>query len=149
MNLKISLDHQALQALFPEGSEARAELSRAVVANLLQKIAVKDVKFLDGHLRNKASIFVREELERQGLMTPGTGWGPAHVKLPDATARAIRAVIEEQFGALLSTTAKEFWDNKDGRLSASIDKAVSYHVKQDFKALAKEAVREVLASGLK
>ena len=41
--MKIQLDTKALQTLFPEGSEARIDLQRAVVANMLRKSFTGDL----------------------------------------------------------------------------------------------------------
>lgn len=51
--MKIQLDTKALQTLFPEGSEARIDLQRAVVANMLRK-----------SFRGDLSLALRDEITR-------------------------------------------------------------------------------------
>lgn len=54
--MKIQLDTKALQTLFPEGSEARIDLQRAVVANMLRK-----------SFRGDLSLALRDEIDRTAL----------------------------------------------------------------------------------
>ncbi|MGL5308206.1 MAG: hypothetical protein ACRC9Y_19130, partial [Aeromonas veronii] len=59
--MKLQLDTKAMEALFPEGSEARVELQRAVIANFAKR--VKD-EHIDG--------LVKQEVykETQGIAEP-------------------------------------------------------------------------------
>ncbi|HDM8192315.1 TPA: hypothetical protein P0E30_003748 [Vibrio harveyi] len=61
--MKISLDASAVRELFPEGSEARVQLSQAVIAEYTRKTLPK---YLDANLRSEIANVVDANLTAQG-----------------------------------------------------------------------------------
>ncbi len=77
--MKIQLDTKAMDALFPEGSEARVKLSNAVMQNMADKL-VKDFK------ETQLAVVAKEIANSNGLTS---GWG-SYTKLTDSAKKAIR-----------------------------------------------------------
>jgi hypothetical protein len=59
MTVKIQLDAGALDRLFPEGSEARADLARGVAVSLCEKLAIKEVKHLSDGAKQAVTDAIR------------------------------------------------------------------------------------------
>lgn len=62
--MRLHITREALDALFPADSEARVELTRSVAAALVEKLAIKEVKFLDAQLQLNLSSLARAEVEK-------------------------------------------------------------------------------------
>jgi hypothetical protein len=142
--VKLSLDPQALEALFPPGSDARIELSRAVVAAIVGKMALKDVKELDAKLAMQAKRAVSDTI---GAHFGVSAWG--NVELPSKVKQAIYDEVNRQGSELISAQAKAFWDDSTGKLADRIASAIEYKTGLGLKPIIKDCVREVLKEGLK
>lgn len=103
--MKMQLDTKALEALFPEGSEARVELQNAVIANFAKKMHDKhvseDVKNEIYRAIQLAGVnFDSQSICRDILNKTITniGWSTADAKLKTNTtlANSIRAYASQQ-----------------------------------------------------
>lgn len=103
--MKIQLDTKALEALFPEGSEARVELQNAVIANFAKKM---QERHLGEEVRQEISKAVRDagvSLDSYSICrdilnktVTNNGWSVADAKLKDDTSltNAIRSFAQQQ-----------------------------------------------------
>ena len=62
--MRLHITREALDALFPADSEARVELTRSVAAALVEKLAIKEVKFLDASLHQRVAALAKSEVEK-------------------------------------------------------------------------------------
>lgn len=142
--MRIQLDTQAMEALFPEGSEARVELQQAVLQNIIDRNflkmpvdhvakacaeAAKAIKLPD--------VRAMAEAEMQKLTTR-TGWnGPA--KATPAFAVHIREAAENEVQTAVNLAVSN--------AIAQIDKAINERVEQHlgyFAAKVKNLIEEKL-----
>lgn len=145
MSIKIALDSAALAALFPEGSEARVELSRAVAMNLVQQLAVKEIKHLDNDFQSQARKYILDQIKSIVGSDPSFG----RVELSSRLKAAIEAEVDTTSRLLISMRVKSFWDDEASVLTKSIEKAIEYRVGLGLKSVVKDVVSEVLSKGLK
>lgn len=124
MSTVIRLDTNALNALFPEGSEARIELQRAVVAQFVQanirgKTIGAEVEKIVGNAKDQA---VRDALKELGV-TPG--WGGSGVTLSDSFKRQLhdeaRSATQFRVTEQINRAADEVAGRVLGRLQAAVD----------------------------
>lgn len=140
--MKLQLDTKAMDALFPEGSEARVELQRAVIANFAKRVK-------DDHINH----LVRQEIVREtnGLTNPSelailmnkalrvefdnlNSWG-ARTSLKDNSdiATALRDYVSRLQSQLMCDLRKEH----ETMLKATIDFRVGAMVGHAKEELAK------------
>ncbi|APU02496.1 hypothetical protein [Aeromonas phage SW69-9] len=117
--MKIQLDTKALEALFPEGSEARVELQNAVIANFAKKM---QEKHLEGVTREQIQKAVRDagvsmdsySIVRDMLNKTITnnGWDASNAQLKDTSslAHAVRNYARQQDLKLMQ--GMEAWANE-------------------------------------
>lgn len=117
--MKIQLDTKALEALFPEGSEARVELQNAVIANFAKKM---QERHLEGTTRQQIQEAVRDagvsmdsySIVRNMLNKTITnnGWDAANAQLKDTSslAHAVRNYARQQDLKLMQ--GMEAWANE-------------------------------------
>lgn len=102
MTTKIQLDLQGLNALFPLGSEARADLSRAVTHSLIQRLAASDTQRLsDAH---KAEV---RAITSQTLIAMGIGIGTYSVNLDPRVRTAIESAAKEAVASQIQEAVKQ------------------------------------------
>lgn len=100
MTLKISLDRAALEALFPEGTEARANLQRAVITDLIGKLAIKDCKLLDAELQRQ----VHECTARLNRELLAKHFGSNHMFLNEQVEEAVKKAVQAEYRSLVTDT---------------------------------------------
>lgn len=148
----IILNTEAVQALFPEGSEARVKLQDTV----LRKIAEQHLKNagigdLAPQLRtelNRAleelqrarSRAINEALNGQGFRTD---WG---VQLNVETKAAITSAVKEAVGAQISAAIRERVDAQLEKISGTIAHDVQAAVNRATEAEVTRVVRERIQS---
>lgn len=115
--MKIQLDTNAMNALFPEGSESRVELQKAVIANFATRIRDEQLKSI-----------VRDELR---------GVGFPEAELREEFRRIIRIHFTDQWG-IPNLVVKEQSDIK-----AAIRTAVRDHANSIFRQLIDEEIKKV------
>jgi hypothetical protein len=141
--MKLSLDTAALEALFPPGSEARVELSRAVVANLLSRLATKDLRVMSDDLRGIVKQQIKDDMAREGLVSRFTGT----VQLSDQARSAIKDEVSNAFYAEIRSAVTDVWAEKETSIALQIDSRVQSIINSPIRATLKEVVREVLREG--
>lgn len=101
--MKVQLDTKAMNALFPEGSEARVQLQNAVIANFAQEIK-------DKHIAHEVQKVVRDTVNFIGTEAQ--------------IGRLIRERIQEEFKSV-----NMGWYNTVYKVEerGKIDKAISQH----------------------
>jgi 23S rRNA U2552 (ribose-2'-O)-methylase RlmE/FtsJ len=144
MTIQLRLDGPALAALFPEGTEARIELQKAVVAEFVRKhmtaAVPEDVKKLVVEQRAKAVQDVLREFG--GISTFGVQLTPI---FKDAVRNEVRKAVHEfvtqQLQASLAETTKD--------LLSETDTYVRKHVEIKTDEAIDKAVRARFDSALK
>lgn len=92
MTIKLSLDKAALEALFPEGSDARVNLQRVVVDDLLKKLAIKDVKHVSEQLLKTLDPIIKGTVSEFVRARFGSSHSTAYY-LTDAVKEAVKAEV--------------------------------------------------------
>lgn len=144
MTIQLRLDGPALAALFPEGSEARLELQKAVVAEFVRKhltaAVPDDVKKLVVEQRAKAVNDVLREFG--GLSTFGVQLSPVFKDtVRNEVRQTVQQFVTEQLQISLAETTKD--------LLSETDTYVRKHVELKTDEAISTAVRERFAAALK
>lgn len=113
MTIQLRLDADALASLFPEGSEARIELQRAVVAEFarkhLGKLVPEEVQTI---VRKAQKEAVTEILREYRIVNQ---WGNATSELTESFKTTMKAHVRDAVSAEINTSLKLQIDsiNKD------------------------------------
>ena len=118
----IRLDKTALDALFPEGSQARVDLSAAVVNNFVERLGRIYVEEMLG----KHVTTLRKEIETQATQFKG------QIELVAENA------VKYYFGA------ESTWDHMKRQLSPAARLRIVESINADFDETAKAAVEEMI-----
>lgn len=118
MTTVIKLDASALQILFPEGSEARADLTRAVVIDFARKCIKKDFegpafKALKDEASNEAFRALeanKAEYGIAGIRRIYGGSNPYNVEITDEYRREIVKTIDNQYRSILREEVKNHFE---------------------------------------
>lgn len=144
MSVNIQLDLAALNALFPEGSEARVNLSRAVAASLCERLAIKETKHLADEHKTALQKVVKETLTNMGM---GTGWQGV-VVIEDRVRRAIQEETQKDVKAVISTEIATAIHEQKGALNDRIEEIFTRRIDEamgiKLRELVRSAVRDVL-----
>lgn len=143
----LKLNTPVLNALFPEGSEARVELVNAAlteVTNTYLKTAL--TQHVQDHLRTlthevkqatDVGAIVKQYFENSSLWNAVTTLKP-HTKLTDAIARE----VESALGSKFITMVEEEVERRVATYTANLDKRVDYAVTQRLDKLTNEAIQK-------
>lgn len=123
--ITLKLDTNAVKSLFPEGSEARLDLQKAVLANVAQYVgketALDDetLHFLKNHAASAAQVAVKQWLNT---------YTPAKSSLTEAIVMRARADVDRLMMDMLQDelqkVAKEFSVTLREQLEAAIERRV-------------------------
>ena len=140
--MKFQLDTKAMEALFPEGSEARVELQRAVIANFAKRIKDQHVSDLVRQEVYKETHGIAEPRELARLMNEALKrefdkigqWG-AHTNLNEHSdiAQAMRSYVGRLQYELMADLRKEH----ETLMKSTLESRVSALVEQAQEELAK------------
>ncbi|MCY1204642.1 hypothetical protein D9M72_161740 [compost metagenome] len=145
--IKLQLNLEALNALFPEGSEARLDLQRNVVANMLERLALKDVKLLMDGAEQQAKKAVTETLSAMGVGVrwPASGYG---VVIDDRVKGAIKGQVLEQVQELIREEIRvaQAGASKDieERAQYAVDSVIQNKTRHGLRDMIKDQLRDVL-----
>lgn len=105
--IRLHMSRELLDELFPEGSEARIELTRNVAIELVKRLSIKEIKLLDDAVIAQVSR-VAEEQHRRGLEELGIilnyGMQP---RLSEATAGVLRSMVGQAVSAQVYKSAED------------------------------------------
>jgi hypothetical protein len=147
MSTILKLDTAALQVLFPEGSEARVELQRACIVNLVANLAIKDIKLLDESMKAHAEVLVTNSLASLGIAKSWRG----EFELRGHIGQKIQLEVAEKVNELVRQDVRD----EVSRVKADLDvkervtAAVSAVIDAGVNDAIKKLVREALASSFK
>lgn len=142
MTVTLRLDTDALNALFPEGSEARVDLQRAVVVNLIAKLAIKDVKHLDDNLVAQAKQIADQAITGFGITTR-RGFGEPKVEVDGP----VRTAIVEQARLAVAAANKHAVDLAMKEYPPELVKAdIELALKRLIEGEAKNGLRDTVRS---
>lgn len=107
MTMTIKLDASAIRELFPEGSEARLELSRAVIAETIRKMDTKIISQLTKVMADEMKP-VLDEMEKRSRENAATLLENKSYGLPltDGVKEKIKTLISYHFGSQIEQAAK-------------------------------------------
>jgi hypothetical protein len=91
--MKLMLDREALLSLFPEDSEARIELRRVVTNALVEKLAIKDIKYLDEELRDEIRTQTKKAMSAFGVQERWNG----EIQVSTKLLAHIDAIVKDRF----------------------------------------------------
>lgn len=141
MSTKIQLDLQGLNALFPEGSEARADLSRAVTHSLLTRLVVNDAQRLSSDQKAEA-----KKVAQETLIAMGIGVGSYSVNLDTRVRDAIRESVKTAIAGEIQDTVRALLEELPGRVGVVFAGMTHDATRPLARDWVKQAVREELAN---
>lgn len=107
MTVTIKLDASAIRELFPEGSESRLELSRAVIAETIRKMDSKIIGQLTKAMTEEMKpVLDQMETEARDYANKLLDQGFYDKPLSEATKEKIKTFIGFHFGSLIEQAAK-------------------------------------------
>lgn len=150
MTVVIQLDAPALAALFPEGSEARLHLTKAVVANFVSRnlsptIIGKEV----------ASMLVRARAEAvTAVLAESTKlqWGSGPVvadHLKAMFAKEARDRVQDELAPLMREAVAAHAKSLGGMLKHDVEAAVNRHMAATILQTVRDKVKEAMESALR
>ncbi|QBX32629.1 hypothetical protein Asfd1_3 [Aeromonas phage Asfd_1] len=117
--MKIQLDTKALEALFPEGSEARVELQNAVIANFAKKMQEKHLEDVTRQQIHKAVRDAGVSMDSYSIVRnmvnktiTNNGWDAANAQLKSnsSLAQAVHNYARQQDLKLMQSM--DTWANE-------------------------------------
>ena len=87
----LKLDTDAVQLLFPEGTEARVKLQDAVIDNVVRRLMTKDYTVLGERFQGEIRAQISKHLSTQGATFNFAG----EVKLKDTLVQALSQRVNE------------------------------------------------------
>lgn len=148
--MKIQLDSSALAALFPEGSEARVELQRAVVAEFLRRWADKDLKGeFRNYLEGERRVILAENrllIEKHFKGSPFSLRG-LEVREESNFKELLQKELERLLGEDLKAAAKQYADSLRGaelehRFHKLLDQVTHQYLKDKVDAVFNNILKE-------
>lgn len=145
MTVSIHLDVQALNALFPEGSEARAQLARGVIENFIRnnlkpQSLGQEVRDLIEKARKEA---VTEALRTLGV---SQSWGGG-VSLSDSFTRKLREQATESIQAEITKEVDRVRAEVIGRIDMRLESSLRGTLDDRIQRAVRERV-EAITTGL-
>lgn len=146
--IEIKLDVAALNALFPEGSEARLNLQNGVMANFAYKQfkmkADEDVK----EIIDQASKRVREEAEKQLSDMFRFQWGIA--TLLDSARPKVAEAVRNEVNSMMHTetykhmdTIKKMMDDAAARIPNLVQKLAVEEIEKKIRAEIQDKLKAI------
>jgi len=154
MGITLKLDASALNALFPEGYEARVELSHAVLNQAAQQyvkggVSKEVAEYLTSHLAGAANMFddaIRRQLRayHSGKTVIGEGQ-PLHHILQESVKKA----LEQNVAVCIQDVTDKMVANALADLDARIQSVVDYKVALEINTRVDKRLKAVLAEAAK
>lgn len=154
MGITLKLDASALNALFPEGSEARVELSHAVLNQAAQQYVKGGItravsEYLDKHLVSAQTQFddaIRRQLTTcfNGKTVIGTGQPLHHV-----LQASVKQALDSNVAKLIQDVSDKLVAEVAADLENRIRTVVDYKMGAELNAQVSKRLNEVLAKALK
>ncbi len=145
MTIELKLDTAALNALFPEGSAARVNLARAVTVNLVEKLAVKEVKHLDATLTESVRQQILQTMRDKGMTL---GWKNKVVlgeevlsEIADFTRLKIKDAIAAEAVAAFAKLRPSIKDAVNARFEGGTDFESNIALRDHVRSIVKETLR--------
>lgn len=126
MTVEIKLDTNAMNALFPEGTEARVNLQKAVIANFAKtnlkpsQVVQKEVM---AEIDKEAKKITEEVLRELQVKGPIRGWTDTWILKPEFEAN-IRKVIKEKIDQMIHSAVCAAEENVARIVKSRIDDEV-------------------------
>jgi hypothetical protein len=158
-NVTLKLDHEAIQALFPEGSEVRVQLQNHILSTAAKQ-------FVKGALTDDMREYLRtlvaattQELDYKALVAEyfqGGHLGPlgkVHVPdgsplataLADAARKAFRDNVVSRVTTLISELSAEYEAGLDQRVTTAVEGALDLAERREFERRIHARVAEFLS----
>lgn len=140
MTIELKLDTNAVLSLFPEGSEARLDLQRAVVANVVKLVVDRDIKAVTKTVEYEVRKISTQALKDTGLLAKN--WSGIELSL-ETQQRIKQAAEDAARGAVavaVHRAVEPYMTGIDQRLKTTLEEGLNLRL----KALAKDALREAL-----
>lgn len=149
--MHFTLDHSALNALFPEGSEARLNLRNHVIqcfinARLKDSNVTADVRKLVNDARKEA---IDKCLVEFGVTR--NNWGKAEVAgwAKDNIALAARSAVESELHKAVREEAQGAYQRVEGMLARLVEDAVNRQINKLVKEQLATKLSDALTQALK
>ncbi|ARW58055.1 hypothetical protein [Serratia phage X20] len=128
--ISMSLDTHAVRQLFPEGTEARAQLRRSVIQNITKDLILKDTQ-------NRVSTLIQEEIQNYPVDLPSVkeevknqmdkllkdkGW--SGIESTQLVREKIREEAEKVASNAIQTFLHEQTQRANKKLEAQIDRVI-------------------------
>ncbi len=151
MSIKIRLDIPALQTLFPPGSEAELELTKAACAHLVrgvtQKLIENSARQLNQEVRDEITKVAIEVFNEQ--FKPNVDYFSAEKKLNEYHVRLLRDAFTDEIQRLREETIKPFTNNISTTIDARIKTAVQNRLADVTDQYVFDEVRKKMNAALK
>ena len=139
MNLYI--DREALDALFPENSEARVQLSRTIIRALLEKVTIKHLEQYERSQEIWMDNAARAWMEVNGFVRNWQG----QVRLPQAVVDS----LNEKLRLAVEAVSGKIYQDSVEQARTLADETLQAHLKLNLKAGAKSIDRDELKAMVK
>lgn len=145
-NVTLKLDTGAMQALFPEGSEARVELQRAVVANFISQHIKPSLigAQVESMVKAAKEAAVKEALVDLGVTT---SWGGG-TQLSDSFKAKLKEQASDSLRANIGTAVEQATTAVIATLGERIKNSVEMKTDDEIRRALRLRV-EMITSGLK
>ena len=140
MTHKLHLTPDTLAVLFPEGSEARAELTRAVIAQFTRQYIKPNMVTAEVEkvVRTEREKAIKETLISEGVTTDT--WGS--ISMLGSFKRKVRDEAEKEIDKVMREMLKETIEAEVSRLSLELPKIVGRTVQHMTDSAVRGLVRE-------
>lgn len=154
--ITLKIDTQALRTLFPEGSEARLELQKAVIMNVAREVGVSQANTVLGELKDiveeaakqAAYSITKDYLEKKGHFyqskTQLTNQLVAQIKAE------MKQVVDGEITNTLRKVRDEFIETQgpilQGQIAARVEQVTSHLIDKTVKEMVIEKFKAALQS---
>lgn len=150
MTIKLMLDREALESLFPEGTEARVELRRAVTTDLVSRLCIKDIKLLSEDMQRAVANQARDLLSSEGFPVHDGRYSPP---IPARTEQWVKqqtaACVGELIYGAATGAAKDRMEELKDSTEAYINSIANRQNLDAIRPVIREELKKLLSEGLK
>lgn len=137
----IMLDRSAVESLFPEGSQARLELTRATMTTIIGQLTLKETKAVSEELKFHVQKIVRDVMIEQGIAEEAYR---QHVTLSEKAKAGIKIAAMEAYSDAIRTETYAVLQETHGRVEKIVTSVIEHHTERGLGALVRRTLQDTL-----